>query len=80
MDSGPTNGGPQDAAKTEIIHVFTNHEAAELAAANLQAHGIESWITCDDGGGMMPYLTLPEGVRLLVQSSDAEAARALLET
>ena len=57
---------------------FSSHEAAELAAANLEAHGIECWINADDCGGMYPNLTAAGGVRLLVRASDAEAATAVL--
>ena len=62
----------------ETVHVFTSHDAANLAAANLQAHGIECWINSDDAGGMLPNLSSPGGVRLVVQVSDSAAALALL--
>jgi hypothetical protein len=68
-----------DEVKRTTIRTFISHESAELAAANLKAHGIQCWINSDDGGGMMPYLTAPGGVRLLVRASDAEAAIALLD-
>jgi hypothetical protein len=35
-------------------------------------------INADDGGGMLPNLAAPGGVRLLVRASDATAALALL--
>jgi len=80
MASEPANGGSQDDVKAETIQVFTNHETASIAAANLQAHGIHCWINADDGGGMLPNFTAPEGVRLLVRASDATAAIGLLTT
>jgi hypothetical protein len=64
--------------KRVTIRIFISHESAEIAAANLEAHGIKYWITSDDGGGVLPYLTAPGGVRLLVRASNAEAAIALL--
>jgi hypothetical protein len=64
--------------KRVAIRTFSNHEAAELAVANLEAHGIECQLTADDCGGMYPNLTTASGVRLLVSASDAEAAIALL--
>ena len=64
--------------KTETIRIFSSHEAADLAAAILRAHDIHCWINADDGGGMLPNLAAPGGVRLLVQASDAAAASALL--
>jgi hypothetical protein len=70
--------GIHDGVKTETIRIFTSHEAADVAAANLQAHHIQCWITADDGGGMLPNLAAPGGVRLVVQASDAAAAGGLL--
>jgi hypothetical protein len=64
--------------KTETIRIFTSREAADLAAANLQAHGIRCWINTDDGGGMLPNLAAPGGVHLVVRASDSAAASALL--
>lgn len=78
MDAESPNGGLHDDVKTETIRIFTSHETADIAAANLRAHGIECWINADDGGGMLPNLAAPGGVRLLVQASDAAAAAALL--
>lgn len=80
MASDATNGGPHDAVKTVTIRTFGSHETAELAAANLEAHGIACWVNADDCGGMYPNLTTAGGVRLLVRASDAEAAIALLNT
>ena len=78
MESESASGGPHGEVKTTTIHIFGSHDAAELAAANLEAHGIECWVNADDCGGMYPNLTTASGVRLLVRSSDAEAAIALL--
>jgi len=80
MASESANGGLYDEVKTVTIHTFGSHEAAELAAVNLEAHGIPCWINSDDAGGMLPNLTAPGGVRLLVRASDAEAAVVLLNT
>ena len=79
MASESTDGGPHDEVKTVTIRTFSSHEAAELAAANLEAHGIECWINADDCGGMYPNLTTAGGVRLLVRAPDAEAAVDLLK-
>jgi hypothetical protein len=68
-------------AKTTVIRIFGSHEAAKLAAANLEAHGIECWVNADDCGGMYPNLAaVGGGVRLLVRESDADAATALLDS
>jgi hypothetical protein len=78
MASDSGNGGLHDEVKTVTIRTFSSHDTAELAAANLEAYGIQCWINSDDAGGMLPNLTAPGGVRLLVRASDAEAAIALL--
>jgi hypothetical protein len=79
MASEPTNGGLHNEVKTATIRVFTSHDAAEVAATNLEAHGIQCWLNSDDAGGMLPNLTAPGGVRLLVRAADAVAAIALLD-
>ena len=79
MASESANGGLYDEVKTVTIRTFGDHGSAELAAVNLEAHGIQCWINSDDAGGMLPNLTAPGGVRLLVRASDAEAAIALLD-
>ena len=78
MASKSDADGSHDEVKRTAIRTFTSHESAELAAANLEAHGIECWVNADDCGGMYPNLTAPGGVRLLVRASVAEAAIALL--
>jgi hypothetical protein len=74
----PTDDGSCNEVKTVVIRAFSNHEAAQLAASNLEAHGIKCWVSADDCGGMYPNLTAASGVRLSVATSDAEAAVALL--
>jgi hypothetical protein len=78
MASGSDNGGLHDEVKTVTIRTFSSHEAAQLAASNLEAHGIKCWVNADDCGGMYPNLAAAGGVRLSVRASDAEAAIALL--
>jgi len=81
MAADPTNGGFHDDTKTVTIRIFGSHDAAELAAANLDAHGIACWLKADDCGGMYPNLAaVGGGVRLLVRAADADAAIALLDT
>jgi hypothetical protein len=80
MASDSGNGGLHDEVKTITIRTFSSHEAAQLAASNLEAHGIECWVNADDCGGMYPNLTVANGVRLSVRDADAEAAVALLNT
>ena len=77
-ESGPAKDDPRGEVETVVVHTFISHEAAQLAASNLEAHGIKCWISADDGGGMYPNLTIAGGVRLSVTTSDTEAAVALL--
>ncbi|HLZ54813.1 MAG TPA: hypothetical protein VKS19_10075 [Verrucomicrobiae bacterium] len=77
-EPGPVNSRPRDEVETAVVHTFISHEAAQLAASNLEAHGIKFWLSADDGGGMYPNLTVAGGVRLSVLTSDTEAAIALL--
>ena len=76
----PAGNDSRDENKTAVIRIFTSHDAAEVAAANLKAHGIQCWLNSDDAGGMLPNLTTPGGVRLLVPAANADAAIALLNT
>jgi len=73
---------PEDSARegseAKTIRIFSSHDAANIAAASLEAHGIRCWITADDAGGMLPNLATPGGVRLAVPASDSAAASALL--
>lgn len=62
-----------------IIQTFSNHDDAELAAAQLEANGIACWVMADDCGGLLPNLALAGGVRLLVSRSDEAAATTLLQ-
>jgi hypothetical protein len=80
VDSESTSGKNHDQEKTLTVRIFHSHEAAELAASNLEAHGIKCWVDADDCGGMYPNLTAAAGVRLHVLVADAEAANTLLDT
>jgi len=79
MDEEPKDARPAEGVKTFTVRTFVNHQTADIAATNLEAHGISCWIYSDDAGGTLPYLTAPGGVRLVVSLSDAEAATALLD-
>ena len=60
------------------IRTFLNHIDADLAKGALQAAGIESMISADDGGGTRPHLWTGMGVRLLVRDDDLEEAESVL--
>lgn len=80
MASESANGGLHDEEKTQTIRLFGSHEAAEIAAAKLNANGFQCWLTADDCAGMYPSLTAAAGVRLKVRVVDVEAATALLDS
>jgi len=80
MDSESTSDKNHDKEKTLTVRIFPSHEAAELAASKLEAHGIRCWVDADDCGGMYPSLTAAAGARLHVLVADVEAAHTLLDT
>jgi hypothetical protein len=80
MASESANGGIHDEERTQTVRLFGSHESAEIAAAKLNAHGIQCWVHADDCAGMYPNLTTAAGVRLNVRTVDAEAATALLDS
>jgi hypothetical protein len=56
---------------------YTTRSDAELAQSVLEAAGIASVVSADDAGGAYPF-DLGGGVRLLVDSADAETAADIL--
>lgn len=65
----------------DIIEIgrYSSEFEAQLALAYLESEGISGSMVTDAGGGALPNLTmLTGGVRLLVRSEDAEAARTAL--
>lgn len=83
MGSESTNEGPGNLAQptgvTEL-RSFSDPISASLAKASLEAHGIASWVTADDCGGMYPSLQLAEGVKLLVAADQLVEADQVLES
>jgi Putative prokaryotic signal transducing protein len=60
------------------VGTFRTRSDAEFAQSLLASAGIESVISSDDAGGAYPF-DLSGGARLLVNESDAEDARAILD-
>lgn len=58
---------------------YENEIDAEIAKGNLMASGIPASIIKDDGGGMLPSLQNAEGVQLLVEESQLENAKKILQ-
>jgi hypothetical protein len=65
-----------DAENSILLKTFNSTHAADLAASQLRSGGIECLVTADDCGGMYPPLGV---IRLLVNTSDAVAAREILQ-
>lgn len=67
---------------SKIVEIarYSSEFAAQTALAHLQAIGITAHMLTDDAGGAIPSLTLlTGGVRVVVRSEDAKAARSALE-
>ena len=60
------------------LKVFSEVTTAESSASLLKANGISCRLQADDCGGMLSALDSAQGVKLLVNPADAEAAKALL--
>jgi hypothetical protein len=69
-----------EAGDRTLLKTFPNVEAAEIALAQLQANGIHGSIETNDAGGMLPFLQVPEGVKLFVPASQFEDATELLKS
>ena len=63
-----------------VLKVFNNEIDAGMAQQMLQNAGIKALVLKDDGGGMEPHLQRTNGVRLLLNRSDAERAYQVLRT
>jgi hypothetical protein len=61
-----------------LVRTFSNLDSADVAAANLKAHGIQCWLQGDDCGGMLAAMDCVRGVKLVVRPEDLAAAMALL--
>jgi hypothetical protein len=62
-----------------VLRVFDNEFEARMAQQLLRDAGVTSFIFKDDGGGMEPHLQRTNGVRLLLNSDDAERAQDILQ-
>jgi hypothetical protein len=62
-----------------VIQTFNNRAEADLAKSALEAAGIDSFVSCDDAGGMRPGLFALGAVELVVRVEDAQAAHDVLD-
>lgn len=62
-----------------VLRVFDNELEAQMAQQRLQDAGVATFVSKDDGGGMEPHLQRTNGVRLALNSADAERAEDILQ-
>jgi hypothetical protein len=62
-----------------VVRTFNNRQEADLAKSALDAAAIESMVAGDDAGGVQPGLWKSNGVAVLVNRDDEQAAREILE-
>ena len=60
------------------VRTFNGRLEAEIARGNLEANGIDSIVSADDGGGWRPELAFTQGVRLLIKKENEERALQIL--
>jgi len=62
---------------TVTIKTFSDQTAADVAAAELERAGIRYILVSNDASGMLPFLRVT-GIKLMVDSKDAEEAQKIL--
>jgi hypothetical protein len=65
--------------KQVVVGEYENEIDAEIAKGHLEASGIPTSITKDDGGGMLPSLQNTKGVQLVVAETQREKAKKILQ-
>lgn len=63
-----------------VLRTYGTEWEARLAAAVLEANGIDAGVSPDVAGGALPNLALVFPVRLLVREADVALARELLDS
>jgi hypothetical protein len=63
--------------KQVVVGEYENELDAEIAKGHLEASGIEASII--KGGGMLPSLQNAEGVQLVVDETQSEKAKKILQ-
>ncbi len=62
-----------------VVADFENEINAEIAKGHLKSEGIEASIVRNNVGGMFPASQYTEGVQLMVDKSEEERAKRILE-
>lgn len=63
-----------------VLKIFNNEIDAGMAQQVLQDAGVTAFVFKDDAGGMEPHLQRTAGVRLVVNSADAEHEHKMLRS
>ena len=63
-----------------VLKTFNNEIEAGMAQQVLHEAGVPAFVFKDDAGGMEPQLQQTNGVRLVVNRSDAQHAHKMLKT
>ena len=63
-----------------VLRTFVSEMDAHLAAAVLEANGIEAQVLADTAGGAYPSMGIVFPSRLLVRAADATVAAEILDT
>lgn len=70
----------KDECSIICVSTFSSQWDADMARMALETHGIDSFVSADDGGGTRPYLQLATGVRLMVRETESKQAKEIIET
>ena len=62
-----------------IVRTFLDRGEAEIARSLLDAEGIAATVTADDAGGTAPSFNVVSGLQLVVDATDVDRARELLD-
>ncbi len=62
-----------------VLRTFMNEAEARIAAAALEAHGIDSHVMADNAGGALPAMSVIFPIRLIVRQEDASLAAEIIE-
>lgn len=62
-----------------VIGTFSSEPEARIAAAALDAHGIDCLVMSDNAGGALPAMSVLFPIRLVVHRMDEALARRVLD-
>ncbi len=64
----------------EILCIYKTHDLteADLIKAQFEANGINCFLRTDNGGGALAYLTVTNGVSIMIHKDDETSALDIL--